>query len=567
MNALDNNKIFWKLTRRSLCLLLAAFILVAPCGIPGMRGAVQAAAQKTSGNKTAGKKSSGKKTSRKKSSGQKRGQVSRRGETSADVRKQHDATQQEIRRTERQIKENDAAVGRSLGELGRLQGDIDVSRRKVAEAGAKVGSLKGQMTKLQTQIAAEEKSLATLRAEYLKAVRQMRVKRKGNSTLAFVFSSGSFNEALRRMRYLKQFSEWRGKQTGRITAKVASLRGQAERLAQTKKMYDRELAAEMKARDELQGQYDRQGVIVADLKKNGDALKSHLAKKQSEANALRGRVATLIAEETRKAEAEEKARRRAEEERLAKAEAQRKAEAERLAKAEADKKAREERDKLTAQTEPARGKPQRTEQPKKPEQPKKSDRKHTATVGDNNGHEVTYAEARRRRPKKSGGAPGAVSNVPSPSKVETQTPKKKAAEGGGSFESMRGALPRPVAGAFQVTSRFGNQSLPDMPGVSYDNPGIDALVNPGASAQAVYAGKVSGVYMVPGYSTVVIVSHGGYYTVYGNIESPAVKVGDNVRQGQALGRLAAAEEDSSHSSIHFEVWRNRDKQDPLKWIR
>ena len=132
---------------------------------------------------------------------------------------------------------------------------------------------------------------------------------------------------------------------------------------------------------------------------------------------------------------------------------------------------------------------------------------------------------------------------------------------------MKGSLPRPVAGSFKVTSRFGKHSLPDLPDVTYDNPGIDAEVSAGAAAQAVYGGKVSGVYMIPGYSTVVIVSHGGYYTVYGNIASASVKVGDVVKQGQSLGRLAHDEENPSHSLIHFEVWKNRDKMDPLGWIR
>lgn len=106
-----------------------------------------------------------------------------------------------------------------------------------------------------------------------------------------------------------------------------------------------------------------------------------------------------------------------------------------------------------------------------------------------------------------------------------------------------------------------------MADVVFDNPGIDAEVASGASALAVYQGKVSGVYMLPGYSTVVIINHDGYYTVYGNLSSASVKVGDTVKQGQALGRLAPDEDDPSHSSIHFEVWKNRDKQDPLSWIR
>ncbi|MEJ5548857.1 hypothetical protein WH417_25650, partial [Salmonella enterica subsp. enterica] len=90
-------------------------------------------------------------------------------------------------------------------------------------------------------------------------------------------------------------------------------------------------------------QHAKQDAIVAGLRKNGDALKTHLSKKQAEANQLRNRIAQLIAaeEEARRAKeeqerkaAEEKARR--EEERRLAREAEEKAarEAELLAQSE-----------------------------------------------------------------------------------------------------------------------------------------------------------------------------------------------------------------------------------------
>ena len=161
-----------------------------------------------------------------------------------------------------------------------------------------------------------------------------------------------------------------------------------------------------------------------------------------------------------------------------------------------------------------------------------------------------YADARKRTPRSNN-----TVNVSS------------AQSGATSFEGMKGKLPYPVAGPFRLTSRFGQQTLPDLPDVMYDNPGIDAEVNRGASAIAVYEGKVSGVYMIPGYNTVVIVNHGNYYTVYGNISSPSVKVGDMVSVGQGLGLLAAQEDDDTHGSIHFEVWRNREKLNPQEWLK
>lgn len=529
-------------------LLLTVVSLSAPLPSVADKNRRAPSKQKTSVKTT--KKRAAKATDNKKASRNKK-------ETSRDVQRRQEAARNEIKLTEKQIRQNDAEVKKNLDMLGKLQGDIDVSKQKVTAAGAKVNALQTKITGLETRVAAEEKQLQKLRGEYLKAVKAMRAKRKEKSLLAFIFSSKSFNEAVRRMRYLRQFSEWRDSRSKEISGRVAVLKKQTQELAQTKSQHDRQLAVELKARNELQGQYARQDAVVTELKKNGQALKAHLAKKQAEANALNNQVAALIAEESRKAEAERAAQEREERKSRQKAEAAEqarlKAEEERLTARQTEAE-RKDKEKLLAS-----GNSTKAKDAKKKDKPAKQDAKKKEQPK-KDGSEVSYAEARRRRPE-SGKSTG---SVPSPVKPEKS---KNAPSSGGSFEAMCGSLPRPVSGTFKVTSRFGRQSYPDMPDVSYDNPGIDAEVAAGASALAVYEGKVSGVYVVPGYATVVIVSHGIYYTVYGHLASSSVKPGDNVRQGQTLGRVASDDDNPSVGSIHFEVRKNRDKLNPLSWIR
>ncbi|MCM1378216.1 MAG: M23 family metallopeptidase, partial [Prevotella sp.] len=181
--------------------------------------------------------------------------------------------------------------------------------------------------------------------------------------------------------------------------------------------------------------------------------------------------------------------------------------------------------------------------------------------------ERSYADARRRKPRSQDGASPRQATPKKPSAPAPAPAPTPAQAGGGDFASMKGSLPKPVSGTFKVISPFGRQSLPDLPDVTYDNPGVDVEVAKGATVMAVYAGKVSGVYVVPGFSNVVIVNHGNYYTVYGNLSSASVKVGDNVKQGQALGKVAADADDPSHSLLHFEVWKNREKLNPMSWVR
>lgn len=589
---------YLKIILVSVCILLTS-VITPPAYATSATVSQQKSATKGKRTTVSGKKKSTSANRKGKAAPANR-RTSRKQETSADVKKQQEATQKEIKLTEQQIKENDRSIKKGLNELGKLEGDISASRKKIAETSGKISALKGKIGSLETGILKNESDLKKLRDEYLKAVKKMRVAQKNKSALAFVFASDNFNQALRRMRYLRQFSAWKDRQSAAIASKTSELKTQRDQLAAAKEEQDKTLRLQQTEQTNLQRQYGRQDAIVADLRANGQALQTHLSKKQAEANDLRNRISALIAEEQRKA-AEEKARqeaaRKAEEQRLAREEKARKeaeaaaareeelaarkadedaallAKAEKEAKA-GDAKAKAEAEKLRKKQQKAAEKARKEEEKRakeqakreaaakesarkaKEEEAKRLAKEESARNKASKGSSKNYADARKRTPRSSNAQPA----NPAPSAVKT-------ASNAGNFSAMKGSLPRPVSGSFKVTSRFGRQSLPDLPDVVYDNPGIDAEVSNGATAIAVYGGKVSGVYMIPGYNTVVIVNHGSYYTVYGNIANPSVKVGDTVDVGHALGRLAQDEDDSSHSSIHFEVWRNREKLNPLEWIR
>jgi murein hydrolase activator len=488
--------------------------------------------RKTSSSSKTRKKSSNTGRSKKSASS---GKAQSTPRTAEEARRRQAETQKEIARTQEELKRNEAQVKKGLSELNRLSGDITAGRQLVAKATEQVQEIDERIESLQVQISNSENQLAKMRADYLKSIKKIRSRRGSASALTFVFASKNFSQAMQRIRYLKQIGDWRDKKSAQIQASVKELSNQKAELEQSRQQKDIALSRQVSAQNKLNSQYQKQDALIAELKANGKSLRSHLAKKQKEAYALKNRIAALIAEENRKAEEARRAEeaKRAEEARLA--EANRKAEEEKLLAREAENKAENSKDKK---------KQQKEEKARKSKVRKNMD----------------YAEARRRKPR-------TPSSTDKTSGNSTESASAARTSVAGNFAAMRGSLPRPVSGEFRVTSQFGRHSLPELPDVMYDNPGIDAETAAGASAQAVYGGKVSGVYVIPGYSTVIIINHGNYYTVYGNIASPSVKIGDVVKQGQALGRLTPGEDDSSHSTIHFEVWKNRDKLNPLDWIR
>lgn len=494
--------------------------------------------------------------------------VKKAPESKAELQRRQQAAQAEIAETRRKIQENDRQVRQNLAELGKLQGDIETTKKQVAATRNQVTTLQNRIGTLEGKIAQGDKEVARMRGEYLKAVKAVRKRKGSNSTLAYIFSSKSFGEARRRMRYLREFSEWRKKQTDEIQKELNVLNQERTALAHSRDMYGKALARNVTAQKQLETQYGKQDAIVVQLRANGSALKTHLAQKQQEANALKGRVAALIAAEQRAAEQREAERlaaekraaeQRAAEQRAAEEKAARDRELAMTPKPGKSEEAKEPAKEKQKETKAKEQRKRRPRQPKQDKQQPKQEKTEPQKNAGNSGRE--YADARSRRPR-SDRSDASVSSGSSSASASRSKPA-----GGSNFASMRGSLPRPVGGAFNITSRFGPHSLPDLPDVVYDNPGIDAEVARGATAQAVYAGKVSGVYMIPGFSTVVIVNHGGYYTVYGNLASASVKVGDVVKQGNAVGRVADSEDSPGHGQIHFEVWKNREKQDPMAWIR
>ena len=134
------------------------------------------------------------------------------------------------------------------------------------------------------------------------------------------------------------------------------------------------------------------------------------------------------------------------------------------------------------------------------------------------------------------------------------------------FGNNRGKLPYPVTGRYTVVATFGEQQHSELKYVRTSNSGIDIQTTPGADARAVFNGVVTRVFVVPGYNNSVIVRHGNYLTVYSNLSQVYVKAGDAVSTRQALGKIYADPEEGQATILHFQLWKEKTKLNPLPWL-
>lgn len=137
----------------------------------------------------------------------------------------------------------------------------------------------------------------------------------------------------------------------------------------------------------------------------------------------------------------------------------------------------------------------------------------------------------------------------------------------GSFESNKGRLLFPVRGRYTIVRGFGRMRHPELPEVVIDNPGIDISANDGARARSIFEGTVSGIFSQDGFNKVVMVRHGSYISIYANLSSINVKVGDKVRANQDLGTIYRDPQYDNRPVLHFELRRERSKLNPLQWIK
>ena len=136
-----------------------------------------------------------------------------------------------------------------------------------------------------------------------------------------------------------------------------------------------------------------------------------------------------------------------------------------------------------------------------------------------------------------------------------------------SFEQNKGRLPAPIRGSYSILRTFGVHQHSEHSRVQVNSSGVDFGLNGDSRAYAVFSGVVSRVFLIPGYGTAVILRHGNYLTVYANLSSVAVSTGARVATGQSLGSVGASPDGSAGRLLHFQLWHERTKLNPLAWIK
>lgn len=432
----------------------------------------------------------------------------------------------------------------NMSQLKALQAKINTREKLIANINQEIEHLNKNIQNSNQEVEALKKNLQLQKLRYAQSIRYAYTNRSNYNTLTFIFSAQDFNEALRRLKYLKKYRDFRKNQVSTIKNTQTQLVQKIGSLNETKNSKGQLLNTEQQQNSSLLAEKTETSKIVDELKGREKELAVDIENKKKTTRRLDNAISEAIRKEI------EIARKKAEEEARKK-----RLEEERKAAALAAAKQAKENDANVYGTGPNKVTLAGSAKYDLPNNPSTTN---TSTTKNNTS----------KKPEESNFKPVATTvnnNAATHSNknnyVPVTTPEVSALSK--EFEANRGRLPWPVSSGV-IVDPFGKHKHAIASRVEIENNGIDIQTQQGGKARAVFEGKVTTVMGLQGIGQTVIINHGAYFTVYSGLKDVQVKVGETVDTKQILGTVNNNEDGAP--VMNFQVWKGANKMNPSSWI-
>jgi murein hydrolase activator len=211
----------------------------------------------------------------------------------------------EILQTKKRLAETNKKEKKTLAYLKDL-------KELISERESLIGTLQNQLSEITNHIGEEadivnalEKDVDDLKQEYAKLLYYMYKNRRSTSVMSFVFATNSFNDAIKRVKFIQYYSKYRERQVDLIERTEASLGSRITDLKSQQEAKKEVLASLDEEKKSLESDKREQNALMQKLQKDEKSLRRQLAEQQKVAkkldNAIRNIIKKEIALATKKA--------------------------------------------------------------------------------------------------------------------------------------------------------------------------------------------------------------------------------------------------------------------------
>lgn len=227
----------------------------------------------------------------------------------AQLEKERKEIQKELQEIQKIYDKVKGQTKQTLGQLSMLNKKISIQEKYLSNINKEIRNIDDDIYKSNLEIYRLQKQLDTLKVQYAKTVVYAYKNRSNYDYLNFIFSANSFNDAIRRISYLKKYREYREKQVNTIL-ETQEMIGQRKKQQLGKKEKKNEaLENQTKQVQELAMQKKEKDAVVSKLKSQEKDLKKQIAAKQKKDRDLQNSINAIVKREIDAArkEAEKKA--------------------------------------------------------------------------------------------------------------------------------------------------------------------------------------------------------------------------------------------------------------------
>ena len=217
----------------------------------------------------------------------------------SELEKQRSEIQREIEDVRRSLSQTKKNRKESLGQLALLQRKLRLREAAINNINQQINVIQGSINQSRNEISRLKKELDTLKVQYEKSVVYAYKNRSNYDFLDFIFSAASFNDALKRVEYLKSYRAYREQQSANIYNTQTLLQKKIGTLELTRREQSEVLTKQQKEKMVLVEEKKEKDVVVSKLKSREKELAKELSAKQRADNKLRASIKAAIDREIR----------------------------------------------------------------------------------------------------------------------------------------------------------------------------------------------------------------------------------------------------------------------------
>jgi len=222
-----------------------------------------------------------------------------------ELERERKAIQDELKEIQGMYNKVKGQTKQSLGQLNMLARKISLQERYIGSINKELRMIDDDLYRSNLEIYRLQKQLDTLKGEYARTIVYAYKNRSSFDYVNFIFSATSFNDAVRRVAYLKSYRAYREKQVTTINETQQLIARRQQQQLGRKQEKSVALKSQTTQRNELAEQKKEKDQVVSKLKSEGNELKKQIAAKKKRDRDLNNAIAAIIRREIEAAKKKE----------------------------------------------------------------------------------------------------------------------------------------------------------------------------------------------------------------------------------------------------------------------